>query len=509
MKHLILFLFAASLWGQTSGITTSGNLRSGTGSPEGSVTAPVGTVYQRADGSTGTTLYVKETGTGNTGWAAVAAGGASSGTFQALITDLKATRSTHTNPNDLLTIAAGNCMGTNKAAATLRITAGSGDGSYVAYCTDSQTIVVEHSTSAGLTVTASGLTPLQLTTPAIPEGMVPIATGTITDGAWDAPTEARSWHLGGLRISSGAGDASALSDGVLTLASDPAQVQFLANNYTPLAQFDASAATMFRGRTGTSLPGTCSVGEEFFDTDATAGSNKYGCTSSNTWTLLGGGSSYDPMDRTKIQLVDEFASGSAGTDKSGALGWWNGNQAGSGSVTAQSPSGDRFGIMRITTGTSTNDETQMQLGTLQGRWDNIANWEMQFIFRIASSAASVRTVLGLLENNSGGATANRISIRYDAASDTVFKFETCASSTCTTNSSTVTVVADTWYRGRIRSTSAGTILFSVDGESEVSHSTNVTSSTGLLPVIAVRTSTTAAKITDIDWWAFQRTGLSR
>lgn len=26
MKHLILFLFCASLWGQTSGITTSGNL---------------------------------------------------------------------------------------------------------------------------------------------------------------------------------------------------------------------------------------------------------------------------------------------------------------------------------------------------------------------------------------------------------------------------------------------------------------------------------------------------
>ena len=42
-------------------------------------------------------------------------------------------------------------------------------------------------------------------------------------------------------------------------------------------------------KTGTSLPGTCSIGEEFFKTDATAGQNKYGCTEPNTWSLLGDG----------------------------------------------------------------------------------------------------------------------------------------------------------------------------------------------------------------------------
>ncbi len=43
---------------------------SGAGSPEGVVTAPVGSLYSRSDGGTGTALYVKETGSGNTGWAA-------------------------------------------------------------------------------------------------------------------------------------------------------------------------------------------------------------------------------------------------------------------------------------------------------------------------------------------------------------------------------------------------------------------------------------------------------
>lgn len=42
----------------------------GTGSPEGVVTAPIGALYIRKDGSTSTTLYVKTSGTGNTGWTA-------------------------------------------------------------------------------------------------------------------------------------------------------------------------------------------------------------------------------------------------------------------------------------------------------------------------------------------------------------------------------------------------------------------------------------------------------
>lgn len=42
----------------------------GLGSPEGVLTAIVGSTYIRTDGGTGTVFYVKETGTGNTGWVA-------------------------------------------------------------------------------------------------------------------------------------------------------------------------------------------------------------------------------------------------------------------------------------------------------------------------------------------------------------------------------------------------------------------------------------------------------
>lgn len=49
-----------------------GFIKRGSGAPEGSVTADVGSVFIRSDGGSGTTVYIKESGSGNTGWVAVA-----------------------------------------------------------------------------------------------------------------------------------------------------------------------------------------------------------------------------------------------------------------------------------------------------------------------------------------------------------------------------------------------------------------------------------------------------
>lgn len=51
-------------------ITNSSNLKwlTGVGSPEGVVTAAPGSLYTNSTGGAGTTLYVKQSGTGNTGW---------------------------------------------------------------------------------------------------------------------------------------------------------------------------------------------------------------------------------------------------------------------------------------------------------------------------------------------------------------------------------------------------------------------------------------------------------
>lgn len=68
-------------WGINYGVLATNNaltqvmvngarLLSGTGAPENAIAAPVGSVYLRTDGSAGTSFYVKESGTGNTGWVA-------------------------------------------------------------------------------------------------------------------------------------------------------------------------------------------------------------------------------------------------------------------------------------------------------------------------------------------------------------------------------------------------------------------------------------------------------
>ena len=49
---------------------TAAEIVAGTGTPEGVVIAQIGSIYMRVDGSTGTTLYVKESGIGFTGWVA-------------------------------------------------------------------------------------------------------------------------------------------------------------------------------------------------------------------------------------------------------------------------------------------------------------------------------------------------------------------------------------------------------------------------------------------------------
>lgn len=65
--------FTALSTAAVTGLLTGSNLKSGSGTPEGAVTAGVGSVFGRTDGGSGTSLYVKESGAGNTGWTAVGA----------------------------------------------------------------------------------------------------------------------------------------------------------------------------------------------------------------------------------------------------------------------------------------------------------------------------------------------------------------------------------------------------------------------------------------------------
>jgi hypothetical protein len=58
--------------GGTTGVLqlSTFTIQGGNNTPEGAVTASVGSIFMRVNGGAGTTLYVKESGSGNTGWVA-------------------------------------------------------------------------------------------------------------------------------------------------------------------------------------------------------------------------------------------------------------------------------------------------------------------------------------------------------------------------------------------------------------------------------------------------------
>lgn len=60
--------FSAPTPAVQTGSPTSTSIQSGLGTPEGSLIAPVGSLFLRTDGVSGATLYIKETGSGNSGW---------------------------------------------------------------------------------------------------------------------------------------------------------------------------------------------------------------------------------------------------------------------------------------------------------------------------------------------------------------------------------------------------------------------------------------------------------
>jgi hypothetical protein len=66
-------------------------------------------------------------------------------------------------------------------------------------------------------------------------------------------------------------------------------------------------------KSGTLLPGSCSMGEMFFLENATAGANLYGCAAANTWTLESSAGSGGSGSGTASQLADLAATRSSAT----------------------------------------------------------------------------------------------------------------------------------------------------------------------------------------------------
>lgn len=141
---------------------------------------------------------------------------------------------------------------------------------------------------------------------------VPDYAGTLAYQSGSYTTDHCIKYSGGAFVDSGAACSTATGD--ITDVWICASGNCDALTATSGDSFNAAAAdTVVPWKTGTSPPATCSVGQAFFDTNESAGTNVYACTATDTWTLEGGGGGGGLSGLTTNKLL-KAASSTTATD---------------------------------------------------------------------------------------------------------------------------------------------------------------------------------------------------
>lgn len=165
------------------------------------------------------------------------------------------------------------------APITANITSGSGSGLARVYVLDTGVILVEHSTTAGITVSCSlGCTPQQSPNPEFSANGIALADVLITNGAWGTVTDRRSM-LSNRSITAGVGILVTEAAGSATIEIDPADVPRLgaSNNFTGTNNFATGAVVLATGAPSSSSA-ACTTGEIRLSAD-----HIFVCTATNTW----------------------------------------------------------------------------------------------------------------------------------------------------------------------------------------------------------------------------------
>jgi len=142
------------------------------------------------------------------------------------------------------------------------------------------------------------------------------ACGSGTPGGTDGQIQINdSGSFGGRGVGSGlVMDASNLKvdDTIYTRKAETESISGAWTHTNDLAVSGASADVDLTGanttkpmKSGTTAPATCAVGEMFYDTDASAGLNVFGCTAVDTWTLQGDGGGAPAEDSVGTSGLDD------------------------------------------------------------------------------------------------------------------------------------------------------------------------------------------------------------
>lgn len=210
-------------------------------------------------------------------------------------------------------------------------------------------------------------------------------------------------------------------------------------------------------------------------------------------------------------LREDFIGGSATSGEVGELGWTLVNTSGTATLAAAAPSTGRSGIMALTTPASAGSVAFFGLAPSTSTAGiaalSTAGWEFICHFKQTSSV-NQKLRIGFFSATNALEPADGIWMRFDtASSDTTYQFVCRASSTQTTADSGVAVNND-WNKLRIRSTTNGRILFSINDGTESTISTNVSGSDMFLGMTFGSTAASTRTV-QTDLVTFFRNGLSR
>lgn len=296
-----------------------------------------------------------------------------------------------------------------------------------------------------------------------------------------------------------------------------------------VVDFSSSASTSPM-KVGTTLPGSCMVGQAFFKSDATPGQNIYLCPASNTWTpIQGGGTNSGKPSAQVVSMTTEFSN----TYNLGSPAYLGDfvfyRAAGSGALNYSGGGSDRIGVLRVQTSSTANDKQHWYAqfaapgSVAQSLYANTTQeWELQCIWRYPATTdyADSKFYMGI-HSTFSGEPARGFGVRYLAGTDTTFVFyaDEAGGTWGNTLASGITPDAN-WHTLRIRSDGATAykmwIRLDNDAERSICPSgCNITLPSGLADLfmkafaVSITTTASAQKNIELDHLYFWMNGVTR
>ena len=200
-----------------------------------------------------------------------------------------------------------------------------------------------------------------------------------------------------------------------------------------------------------------------------------------------------------VAISEEFLGRSVADNSIGTHGWSR-NLGSSGILSSLAVNADHPQAIRLDTGTTTNSTITLYLSSASGSViDGDKDFDLMMVVRTITIDSNTQIRIGLGATTTGDPPNDAIYFEKLAADTNWFAVNRVASSENRVD--TTVAVATGWHTFRIRRTSGSNIAFVIDGGSDINNGSNIPTVL-LSPMAQNKTTTTAAKQLDIDYYAF-------